>query len=248
MYNDHSLILVGDFNTGINYNLDKLNGRLDTIKKCNVTINAIIENNDLCNIWRLKNPHKKVFTWHSNTQPPIFCRLDYFLISQDIANCLAECNISPGFKSDHSLISIQFDIHSHSRGPGYFNNSYLFEQEYQRCIRTSLLEIAHINREANPNILLEIMNGSIRDETIKYASKINRKKKEQEETLKSRIAELEQQLTINSNDLEKCKQLNDSKSELNDLVEHNIKGILMRAKAKWIEGSEKNTEYFANLD
>ena len=48
----------------------------------------------------------------------------------------------------------------------------------------SLLEIAHINREANPNTLWEIIKGSIRDETIEYASKINRKKKEQEGNLR----------------------------------------------------------------
>ena len=249
-YNDHSLILGGDFNTVINYKLDKLNGRSDTNKKCNEKIKEIIENNDLCDKWRLKNPHKKVYTWHSNTRPPIFCRLDYFLISQDIVNCLADCNISTGFKSDHSIISIKLNLHVYCRGPGYFkiNNSYLLEQEYQSCIRASISEIANINREANPNTLWEIIKGSIRDETIKYASKINRKKKEQEETLKSKITELEQQLIINSNDLDKCKQLIDSKSELNNLIENNIKGILLRAKAQWIEGSEKNTKYFANLE
>ena len=31
-------------------------------------------------------------------------------------------------------------------------------------------------------------------------------------------------------------------------MEDKIKGILLRTKSEWIEGAEKNTKYFANLE
>ena len=37
---------------------------------------------DLVDIWKSKNPDVKSFTW-SQKSPPVFCRLDYWLISRD---------------------------------------------------------------------------------------------------------------------------------------------------------------------
>jgi len=37
------------------------------------------------------------------------------------------------------------------------------------------------------------------------------------------------------------------KQKLNDLIDQRIKGILIRSKAEWVEGSEKNSKYFANV-
>ncbi len=74
-----TMILGGDFNNVLNYELDKLNGNSSTIKKCSSKINDIITNNDLCDIYRLRYPDTKRYTWHSNHRPPIFCRLDTFL-------------------------------------------------------------------------------------------------------------------------------------------------------------------------
>ncbi len=96
-HNSETLILGGDFNNVLNFKLDKLNGRQDTNKKCSQKINDIINNNDLHDIYRLRYPDTKRFTWHSNHTPPIFCRLDYILISANLLNSVTKCNIIHGF-------------------------------------------------------------------------------------------------------------------------------------------------------
>ena len=55
---------------------------------------------------------------------------------------------------------------------GYFklNNSLLLDDKYQTCIKRVINDIVQINQGANPNTLWEIIKGSIRNETIKYAS------------------------------------------------------------------------------
>jgi len=37
------------------------------------------------------------------------------------------------------------------------------------------------------------------------------------------------------------------KQKLNEIIDQIIKGILLRTKAKWVEGSERKSKYFANL-
>ena len=64
------------------------------------------------------------------------------------------------------------DFIQQPKGPGYFklNNTLLLENEYKETIKTHILETVNINKDANPNTLWELVKGTIRNETIKYAS------------------------------------------------------------------------------
>ena len=167
-----TLIIGGDFNTVIDITKDKKHGNINNNKKNRDIINAIIENNDINDIYRILNPSTKQYTWHSNHRPPIFCRLDYFLVSSNIVNSISVCKITTGIRSDHSIVYFKINVDNQPRGPGYFklNNSVLLDIEYQEKIKQSVQEIANINSEANPNTLWEIIKGNIRNETIKYTS------------------------------------------------------------------------------
>jgi len=73
---EYSLIIGGDFNVVMNFEMDKLNGRNDTNKAASIKLNKLTETYDLIDIYRNKYPNKKEFTWHSNSSPPVFCKLD----------------------------------------------------------------------------------------------------------------------------------------------------------------------------
>ena len=179
--NHQSFIIGGDFNTVLDYKIDKKNGREITHKKCNNKLNSILDLHNLVDVWRILNPTKLKYTWHSNTKPPIFCRLDYFIVSDDLLNKCIKCKIKPGYKSDHSIVILTIDFIQQPKGPGYFklNNTLLLENEYKETIKTNIIETVNINKDANPNTLWELVKGTIRNETIKYAStkkKIQNKK------------------------------------------------------------------------
>ena len=174
--NDSETIIIGgDFNTVIDCDIDKKNGNINNNKRNRAKINNIIENNDINDIWRLLNPNVRHYTWHSNTKPTIFCRLDYFLISSNLVNVITNCKITTGYRSDHSLVYFNLNTDSQTRGPGYFklNNSVILEQEYQNKIKQSIEEIATINRDTNPNTLWQIIKGTIINESIKYTATKN---------------------------------------------------------------------------
>ena len=152
---EKSFIMGGDFNTVLNVDLDKKNGNSHTHKKCTEKISSIINTSKIVDIWRILNPDKLKFTWHSNTKPIIFCRLDYFLISENLVNAIKSTKIKAGYKSDHSIIDVSFDFIKFQKGPGYFklNNSLLLNTDYQNSIKNNISETAEINKNANLNTL-----------------------------------------------------------------------------------------------
>ena len=209
--------------------------------------------NELSDIWRIQNPQSKKYTWHSNHKPPIFCRLDYFLISNNLVNITQNCKIKTAYKTDHSLISISLDLDKIARGPGYFklNNSLLLDTCYQNIIKRTISETALINTDSNPNTLWEIIKGNIRNETIRYATIKKRKNSEKEKELNENIEtleyELQNSLNINNIDILKA-ELDMKKSELFDIIENKINGIIIRSKAEHVESNEKNSKLFSNLE
>ena len=247
--NDETFIIGGDFNTTVDNSIDKLNGNLNSHKNCSTRIKEIIENNDLCDVWRLKNPNIRQFTWHSNHNPPVFCRLDYFLVSSNILNSVSHCKIKPSFKSDHSTVILELDFIASARGPGYFkiNNSILADDEFKTMARNSMTEIIAINSDSNPNTLWELIKGAVRNAAIKYSSKLRKSKNAEEINIQRSIQELEQQLLRSPLDINIQTNLNAQKERLNDLIEDKMKGLILRTRAEWIEGAEKNTKYFASI-
>ena len=70
---------------------------------------AVIKNMEelnLCDIWRDLNPDTKTFSWVKR-DPLKMARLDYFLISGHLSPYVIKSHIAPGFKSDHSLVSLE---------------------------------------------------------------------------------------------------------------------------------------------
>ena len=245
-----TLIIGGDFNTVSDINKDKKNGNINSNKKNRDKLNNIIQNNDVNDIWRILNPETLQYTWHSNHKPPIFCRLDFFLVSNNIVNSIKECKITTGIRSDHSIVYFNIIVDNQPRGPGYFklNNSVILEKDYQDMITRSITDITNINKEANPNTLWEIIKGTIRNETIIYTSTKKKKKVKIEMNLKNDIDNLEKELSNNQDNETILNKIKEKKSELDEIIKEHTRGILLRAKAEWIEGAEKNTKYFSNLE
>ena len=250
---EKNFIIGGDFNTVLDTNLDKKNGRIDTHKLARQKIIDIIETHDLADIWRDKHPGLKQYTWHSSHKPPILCRLDYFLLSKSIANTVIFCEHKTSFKSDHSIVTLSIDSNVYNRGPGYFklNNSLLLDSEYQQRIKENINDIAEINKNANPNTLWEIIKGTVRNETIKYATAKKKHNLQIEEANIKEIERLKNKLSCSNDqqDSERIKEELDNKmKEFDKITENKLNGFITRSKAQIIEQNERNSKYFASLE
>ena len=148
------------------------------------------------------------------------------------------------------MVYFTFNPLSEPRGPGYFklNNSILLNNEYQNIIRNSIQNIVDINRDANDNTKWEIIKGTVRNESIKFASKIKKDMDKNETKLKTEIDKLENDISNDTDNNEILESLEEKKKQLEEINEKRTEGIIIRAKADWVEGAEKNTSYFAKLE
>ena len=87
----------------INTILDKKGGILTPRK-------SVVSNHKQHTWWpwlnRVKNPNTKSYTWSQNP-PMILCRLDYWLISNNLHDLTTSTDIIPAIKTDHSAICLE---------------------------------------------------------------------------------------------------------------------------------------------
>ena len=127
---EENIIIGGDFNCPLNTILDKKGG-IPTPRKSVVSIiNSIQDYLDLIDIWRVKNPNTKSYTWSQNS-PLIFCLLDYWLISNNLHDLTTSTDIIPAIKTDHSAISLELNNNDNQiKGPGLWKmNCALLEED-----------------------------------------------------------------------------------------------------------------------
>ena len=103
---DTSVILGGDFNLFFEKSLDTDGGNLSVKTKSLSKLQEIMTENDFCDIFRIRNPQERRFTWR-NKNPFKQRRLDFFLISDSLQELVVDSKIIPSVKSDHSAIVLK---------------------------------------------------------------------------------------------------------------------------------------------
>ena len=125
----HNVIFAGDFNIFFNTSLDAKGGTL-TLKSQSINkLTEINETLDLRDIWRVRNPTKRKYTFRQNHLSGITqWRLDYILISQNPQEYVKKCDVLNALSTDHSLIFCSISKRNEfNKGKGKdlwkFNNS-----------------------------------------------------------------------------------------------------------------------------
>ena len=102
---EENIIIGGDFNCPLDPKLDKKGGVMVPRKMVIDNIECLQNELDLVDVWRIKNPQSRSYTW-SQKSPPIFCRLDYWLISNNLQDFVNTTDIIPAIKTDHAAIEL----------------------------------------------------------------------------------------------------------------------------------------------
>ena len=115
---EENIIIGGDFNCPLDPKLDKKGGVMVPRKMVIDNIECLQNELDLVDVWRIKNPQSRSYTW-SQKSPPIFCRLDYWLISNNLQDFVNTTHIIQALKTDHAAIELNLrDLSEISRGRG----------------------------------------------------------------------------------------------------------------------------------
>jgi exonuclease III len=113
---DHQIIIGGDFNVILDPDLDRSGGK-PKLKESSKNIENLCSSFDLIDIWRIRNPIVKRFSWRQKN-PAIQRRLDYWLITNSIQEEVEKVDIIPAIRSDHSAITLHVNgIENTTYGP-----------------------------------------------------------------------------------------------------------------------------------
>ena len=188
-----SIIFGGDFNLFLDICVDT-NGKKNSLKKKSTAhLIQIIENYDLCDIWRIRHPKTKRFTFRQNHSSGfIQRRLDFFFISNSLQEMTKYTDILAAFSTDHSPILITLSkINEFDRGKGFwkFNNSLKKNEDYVETIKNvikSTLRSLDEQGVNNPQARWEFLKYEIRKNYIQFSKTLskNRERLELENKLK----------------------------------------------------------------
>ena len=167
-------------------------------------------------------------------------------MSQSALSNVKDTDISTGYKTDHSLITIKIAHHSNIRGAGFWKlitSSFLKGTEYINQIRETIEQVKLEYQEdkyVNPALMWEMIKLKIREKSIRYAKSKRSKMLREEEQLESLQKDVET-ITIQ-------RKLDEKTRELEKIIEYKTKGAILRSKYRWHNEGEKNTMYSLNLE
>ena len=167
-----TIVVEGDFNCALT-SKDKKGGI--SISKTSPVIKEI---ETLCHLYSLSdirrnlNPDKQCFTWRTKSFK-IQCRLDYFLVSQELTPSAKKCDTP---ESDHSAVSIhlQFNNLNKKKGPGFrkFNISLLKDEAYVTALKINIQIFKKKYEEIHDlGLKWDLIKMEIRGFTLQYSKR-----------------------------------------------------------------------------
>lgn len=247
-----SILCAGDFNAVLGP-MDYQGGR-DTHSnfKSKEMLITLMDEFNLCDIWRSFHPNLKQYTRHQK-KPRVLSRIDFILVSDNfVTNCL-QSKIIPGIQSDHSLVTLNFKGAQPLRGRGFWklNCKYLHnDADFSRIIIDKIedFKLIHSKSDCNPNILWDSLKCTITGICIEYCTRKKKEKDFAKKYLLAEIEDIEKKLSADLNNNELINEKDFLTQALNDILDVETKGLIIRSRLRWAEEGEKSSKYFCNLE
>ena len=120
-----------------------------------------------------------------NKQYKTASRLDFFLIDDNLVNLpVCKTDISHGYNSDHSYVSLTIQGSSIERGRGYwkFDNSHLQDEEFVEEVKTIINDTHNSNFDSYSG-LPDVIKFKIKDYAIRYGKTKSKRNTEEKDKL-----------------------------------------------------------------
>ena len=159
-------IFGGDWNLIFDTTMDSMGGSPKLKEKSIFHLRSIMSDYELVDIYRLRNPGLRQFTWRCKT-PLTMRSLDFFLISNTLQSEVKSCEHLFPLSSDHTPVKIHFlSSTDHKRGAGYwkFNNSLLENNNFSSEMKDKINQIvSEFSEFDDPRINWEYLKFKMRE-------------------------------------------------------------------------------------
>ena len=136
-FENDQVIMCGDWNSVLDPDLDYNNYLHVNNPKARKVILDYIEEENLLDVWRVSYEDSRKYTWRRLNPVIKQARLDFYLISENMFQFVTDTKIIPGYRTDHSGITLKLKLIDSKRGRGYWklNNTLLKDKDYVSLIK-----------------------------------------------------------------------------------------------------------------
>ena len=256
-----NVIMAGDFNIAVGPLDYKGTRKHHGNVHAKSMFNLYVDEFNLIDVWR--EDHKGILGFTRQQQnPPVFSRLDYIFVSSELIGQVKHSEISSGICSDHSLVSVRITSGCPPRGKGYWKcNCYYLrhDPDFVKFIKDKIVEYkeVHKNSELNPNIVWDAFKCYIAGFCMEYSIRKKRERGKHKEDLLRKISEAKLKLSRtqkdplgdnNSDTALLFREIQELENDLNDILDKETAGLIVRSRIKWAEHGERSSKYFCNLE
>ena len=246
-----NIILMGDFNLVLDPKQDRIDGKQYQPHSVKI-LNDITEAFNLVDIWRVRNPDTKFFSWTRKCKIGNKCmsgsRIDFALIEQGLANKVEQAKYEYGYKMDHMMMEIQVKLGTHKRGPGYwkFNNNLLHDHKYVQHTNEIIEEAKVKYKQNTPDIMWSCLVDKVTRWSKEKSISNAKERKRKYNILVKKLSSCEKMVQEGRTDLaQTCREYI---NEIENYIELQTQGAIFRSKAKYTNEYEKNTKFFFSLE
>ena len=241
-------IIGGDFNIVLNPSVDRSNSPIHAKQSRSAkVIQDYMKDFGLDDVWRLKNPTKRDYTFLSSMHQT-FSRIDFFLTNNSITHKITT-RIHPIIISDHAPISLSLKTDTNRKPPQTwrFNLSLLKDPEFDQIIRREWADFLKNNDSPilSPSLLWETGKAVIRGKIISYSSYKKKKEQQTEKDIEEKIKQLTEDYAINPSD-QLWSELQSAKLHLDNILSKKIEFLLQQLKYNDFELNNKSGKFLAN--
>ena len=199
---EKNIMFAGDLNLFLDQKLESVDGE-PILKKLDASkLIELKESLNLCDIWRIRNPKSKTFTFRQQHFSRILQRrLDYLFNSNNMQESAKNVKILNALSTDHFPLSCSFqDLSNISRGHGRwnFNNSLIsnsnFVDEMKRLIQKVIFSLQN-DTSLTDQLKWELLKYEIHRFAIKFSRKLAQNSRNLQTDLETKIKNLEQNIT-----------------------------------------------------
>ena len=243
------IILGGDFNFVENPQLDKMGGNLERGTIGHKEIELLKKDFYLVDAFRRKYPKRKEYSFRIG---PVHCRLDRFYISDTLIQWVNKINHTPSSCSDHYYVDMEFksfDLEKMQYGPGFWKcntkvlDDVTFKNDMEKLWNDKLNKAPIKDAQWWENCKVQFKKLIILH-SRKISSQLRKQIKNLEKDLRLFV-----QLATHADDKHRYNIFVEQiKSELNDLIGHQLQGVMVRTRVRTLDEYEKPTRFFLRIE